>query len=133
MYPIFLEGKIDFLTFMDEVFAIESSSSYLNAFGTADLPYYDPYAKLIMADELDLYRVRHGEPKYLIRELFHNIYPEVEIPFKIPMPRPVDMIFKDWKGPEREEFRDDIVMSELTGNQKWQLWCADLFLRLNEK
>ena len=37
--------KIDFLTFMDDVFSIESSSSYLNAFAVADMPYYDPYAK----------------------------------------------------------------------------------------
>ncbi|MBR3352176.1 MAG: asparagine synthase [Lachnospiraceae bacterium] len=124
--------KIDFLTFMDEVFAIESSSSYLNAFGTANLSYYDPYAKLVMKEPLDLYKVRNGEPKYLIRELFHSIYPEIEIPFKIPMPRPVDKIFENWSGPTREEFRKDIKMNELTGNQKWQLWCAELFLNLNE-
>ena len=62
------EDMIDFLTFMDDVFSIESSSSYFNAFAVAEMPYYDPYARLKMADELDLYRVRHGEPKYLIRE-----------------------------------------------------------------
>ena len=59
------EDMIDFLTFMDDVFSIESSSSYFNAFTVAEMPYYDPYARLKMADELDLYRVRHGEPKYL--------------------------------------------------------------------
>ena len=124
--------KIDFLTFMDEVFSIESSGSYLNAFNSANIDYYDPYAKLIMADELDLVRVSNGEPKYLIRELFSIKYPEFEVPNKIPMPRPVDMIFKNWEGPTREEFRDDIEMDKLTGNQKWQLWCAELFLNLNE-
>ena len=36
--------NIDFLKFMDDVFSIESSSSYLNAFAVADMPYYDPYA-----------------------------------------------------------------------------------------
>ena len=120
--------KIDFMRFMDEVFSIESSSSYLNAFDTAIMPYYDPYAQLVMSEPLDLDRVRNGEPKYLIRALYAMKYPEVPVPDKIPMPRPVDMIFKDWEGPKRLEFRQDIPMDQLTGNQKWQLWCAEQFL-----
>ena len=48
------------------------------------------------------------------------------------MPRPVDAIFKDWQGPVRPEFRKDIPMHELTGNQKWQLWCAEQFLNMLE-
>ena len=121
---------IDFMRFMDEVFAIESSSSYLNAFGAAWMPYYDPYAKLVMADPLDMTRVRNGEPKYLVRGLYAIKYPDMEIPFKIPMPRPVDAVFRNWEGPKRPEFRTDIPMDTLTGNQKWQLWCAEQFLNL---
>lgn len=121
---------IDVLRFMDDVFSIESSSSYLNAFAAAQLPYYDPYARLVMAEPLDMKRVRNGEPKYLVREFYAMKYPELPIPFKIPMPRPVDEIFKDWDGPSRPEFRSDIPMQTLTGNQKWQLWCAELFLNL---
>jgi len=128
-YRVGVDG-IDYLRFMDEVFSIESSSSYMNAFDVAELPYYDPYARLVMADPLDLNRVRNGEPKYLIRGLYAIKYPEYDIPFKIPMPRPVDAIFKDWSGPRRVEFRQDIQMRELSGNQKWQLWCAELFLNM---
>lgn len=124
------DTTIDVMRFMDEVFAIESSGSYLNAFGAAWMPYYDPYARLIMADPLDMTRVRNGEPKYLVRGLYTMKYPELEIPFKIPMPRPVDAIFKDWTGPKRPEFRTDIPMQQLTGNQKWQLWCAEQFLNM---
>lgn len=124
------DNGIDVFRFMDEVFSVESSSSYLNAFGAAWLPYYDPYAKLVMADPLDIQRVRNGEPKYLVRGLYAMKYPELEIPFKIPMPRPVDAIFKDWRGPVRPEFRKDIPMDRLTGNQKWQLWCAEQFLNM---
>lgn len=119
---------IDVFRFMDEVFAVESSGSYLNAFGAAWMPYYDPYALLVMADPLDINRVRSGEPKYLVRGLYAIKYPELEIPFKIPMPRPVDAVFKNWAGPTRPEFRKDIPMQDLTGNQKWQLWCAEQFL-----
>lgn len=124
------EYGIDYMKFMDEVFSIESSSSYLNAFGVAELPYYDPYARLVMAEPLDMERVRNGEPKYLVRGLYAIKYPELEIPFKIPMPRPVDSIFKNWNGPKRTEFRKDIPMDNLSGNQKWQLWCSELFLNL---
>lgn len=119
---------IDFLSFMDDVFSIESSSSYLNAFGVAKMPYYDPYCRLIMADPLDLHRVRNGEPKYLIRGLMAERYPEIPVPNKVPMPRPVDTYFKDWKGVKRSEFRTDIDYAKLTGNQKWQLYCLERFL-----
>ncbi len=122
------DNGIDVLKFMDEMLSIESSSSYLNAFGAAWMPYYDPYAKLVMEEPLDMKRVRNGEPKYLVRGLYAIKYPELEIPFKIPMPRPVDAIFRDWEGPKRDEFRKDIPLDQLTGNQKWQLWCAELFL-----
>ena len=49
------------------------------------------------------------------------------------MPRPVEVIFKDWKGPTRPEFKKDIPIGTLTGNQKWQLWCAELFLDIYDK
>lgn len=124
--------SIDYMRFMDEVFSIESSSSYLNAFGAAWMPYYDPYAKLVMSEPLDMDRVRNGEPKYLVRGLYALKYPELEIPFKLPMPRPVDAVFKNWEGPKCTEFRKDIPMNKLTGNQKWQLWCAEQFLDMLE-
>lgn len=121
-------NDIDFLSFMDDVFSIESSSSYLNAFGVADMPYYDPYAKLKMIDELDLCRIRNGESKYLIRGLFRKKYPEIPVPDKVPMPRPVDDYFKNWEGPTRPEFRKDIDIRKYSGNQKWQMWCLERFL-----
>lgn len=126
------ENKIDFLSFMDDIFSIESSSSYMNAFGVAGMDYYDPYARLKMAEPLDLYRVRHGEPKYLIRELMHKKYPDIPVPNKVPMPRPVDEYFKDWKGSMRPEFRRDLDMSKFTGNQKWQMFCLERFLNNHE-
>ena len=124
--------KINFLQFMDDVFSIESSSSYLNAFETAQIDYFDPYANLEMGVPLDLNRVRHGEPKYLIRELFTKKYSGFPIPNKIPMPRPVDFYFADWKGPTRREFKRNLDMKNFTGNQKWQLYCLERFLNLFE-
>lgn len=120
--------RIDFLRFMDDVFSVESSGSYLNAFAVAGMPYCDPYARLIMADKLDLDRVRGGESKYLIRELMSKRYPNIPVPNKVPMPRPVDEYFKDWGGPTRAEFKRDLDISKLNGNQKWQIWCLERFL-----
>ena len=134
VYERYRQGEgIDFLKMLDEVCVIESYSSYDNPFKTANLPYYDPYVKLKMADKLDLSRIRSGESKYLIRELMAKKYPEIPVPNKVPMPRPVDEYFKDWKGPQRPEFRKDIDMSKFTGNQKWQMYCLERFLEINEK
>jgi asparagine synthetase B (glutamine-hydrolysing) len=124
--------KIDFLKFMDDIFSIESSSSYMNAFATAEMPYYDPYARLKMAEPLDLYRIRHGEPKYLIRGLMADRYPDIPVPNKVAMPRPVDFYFKKWTGPKRPEFKQDIDIDKYSGNQKWQMYCLERFLNMIE-
>ena len=126
--PFRLEGgKIDFVGFMQGLTITESYSSYMNAFASAEIPYYDPYAYMKMVEPLDLNRVRSGEPKYLIRELMSKRYPEIPVPNKNPMPRPVDVYFADWKGPVRPEFKQ-VDITGFTGNQRWQLWCAERFL-----
>jgi len=130
VFEPFRRGEyVDFMGMMDTITVDESYSSYENAFLAAQMPYVDPYETLKMADSLDLSRVRIGESKYLIRELFRMKYPDFPVPEKVPMPRPVDLYFKDWNGPERPEFRDDLDMSKFTGNQKWLLWCLERFLK----
>lgn len=125
--------KIDFLRFMDIVATEESYGSYSNAFLVAGLDYFDPYENLKMAQPLDLERIRNGESKYLIRELFSMRYPDIPVPNKLPMPRPVDAYFANWKGPIREEFKQDIDMSKFKGNQKWLIWCLEEFLNMVDK
>lgn len=127
------DRMIDYQAFMADVAVEESYSSYYNAFAAADLPYLDPYMHLKMAQPLDLQRVRSGQSKYLIRELFAEKYPGYQIPDKNPMPRPVEQYFANWTGPVRPEFRTDLDMSKYTGNQKWLLWCLEYFLDQYEK
>ena len=122
--------NIDFLKFMSIVATEESYGSYSNAFETAQLNYYDPYEILEMAEPLDLERIRKGESKYLIRELFKIRYPDFNIPEKIPMPRPVDKYFENWGGPRRKEFKSNLNMNNFTGNQKWLLYCLERFLNI---
>ncbi len=126
-------NDIDFLKFYDISITEESYGSYANAFETAGLPYYDPYELLKMAQPLDLKRIRSGESKYLIRELFSMRYPDIPVPEKLPMPRPVDAYFKDWDGPKRPEFKPDLDMTKYTGNQKWLLWCLEQFLDMVDR
>lgn len=121
---------IDFQGFMNIVATEESYGSYSNAFHVANVPYYDPYERLKLAVPLDLMRIRSGESKYLIRELFHMRYPNIPVPEKNPMPRPVDLYFANWKGPLRKEFRHDIKIENYNGNQKWLLWCLEQFLNM---
>lgn len=122
--------KIDYIRFMRTVYAAESESSYVNVFECAGIDYTYPYQRIAMAEPLDLERIRSGDTKYRIRELFRMKYPGYPVPEKNPMPRPVDIYFSDWKGPVRKEFRKDLDMSKFTGNQKWQMWCLETFLNM---
>ncbi|WP_439287243.1 asparagine synthase-related protein [Lonepinella sp. BR2357] len=120
--------EIDFLRFMDEVYGVESEDSYVNAFEVAGIKYCDPYCGMKIKGGIDLERNRNGQPKYFVRELFKYCYHDIPVPNKNPMPRPVDVYFKDWKGPIREEFRADIPLNQLHGNQKYQLYVLERFL-----
>lgn len=126
------DDKIDFIGFYDDVITEESLASYDNAFSTAGMAYVDPYEPLKMVHKVDLARIRSGDSKYLIRELFRKKYPDIPVPDKNPMPRPVDHYFIDWHGPTRPEFRCDIPIDRYTGNQKWQLFCLEEFLNMVE-
>jgi asparagine synthetase B (glutamine-hydrolysing) len=126
-------NSIDYLRFYDEVVTDESYASYENAFEAAEMDFIDPYELLKMARPLDLGRIRNGDTKYLIRDLFRMKYPETTVPLKQPMPRPVDEYFANWEGPKREEFRDDIDMTKYSGNQKWLLYCLERFLNNYDK
>jgi len=122
--------NIDFLGIYDSIITDESYASYENAFSSAKLDYCDPYELLKMASPVDLTRIRNGESKYLIRELFKMRYPEFSVPEKNPMPRPVDLYFQNWSGPTRPEFKKNIDISKYSGNQKWLLWVLERFLNL---
>lgn len=90
--------KIDFQAFIKDVFGIESGGSYINSFGVAGLEYFTPFAFMKVKGGLDLERIRKGDTKYLIRDLFRMKYPRYPVPEKIPMPRPVDAYLQSGKA-----------------------------------
>lgn len=110
---------------------IESLSSYTNACAVADIEFVAPFSKTFLNVPLDINRIRRGENKYLVREIFEKEYQDWKIPTKIPMPRPTNEWFENWTGPTRKEFKKDCVHA-LTGDQKWLVWCLEQYLNLIE-
>ena len=123
--------KIDFISFMEDIYSTDVVSAYNNAFTTAQIDYFGGYTKFKLNEPLDLHRIRNGESKYLIRELFAKKYPDIPVPEKTPMPRPVDIYFENY-CPTRPEFKKNLDMKQFTGNQKWQIYCLERFLNLFE-
>ncbi len=127
-YKEMLNGDIvDAHKFINKYFFKESYNSYCNACGTAKVEYLSPYTCMQLIGPLDLTRVRNGDSKYLIKELFRILYPDLDITKKIPMPRPTELWFKNWEGPKRKEFKN-LEQVELTGDQKWLIYILERFL-----
>lgn len=125
------DGHIDSHNFINKYFRQEALGSYQNACASAGVRFIGPYSMTNMAVPIDYERIRSGDSKYLIRELFTKLYPDEQLPDKIPMPRPVNEWFRDWAGPERKEFLPHCA-DALTGDQKWMVWCLERFLNLIE-
>lgn len=115
--------------FFSSVFFRESVNLYDNACHAADIEKVLPYAMTYLNSPLDYERVRNGEYKYLVREVFSKLYHGFEIPPKVPMPRPMNEWLKEWNGPVRPEFWPHCTDS-MTGDQKWLVWALERFLNM---
>lgn len=124
-------NMIDFQTMLKDIMDIESDTSYMHAFDNAGIDYIDPYSFMKMGMPLDLKRIRNGESKYMVRELFAKKYPHIPVPNKIPMPRATTQWLKDYKT-SRPEFIKNCT-ENMTGDQKWLCWCLEQFLNMHEK
>lgn len=125
-------GIIKTHEFLNDVFRLESTGSYLNACEAGDIEFVAPFSKTYLNDELDYARVRRGENKYLIREVFSALYSGMPIPSKTPMPRPVAEWLKNWDGPIRDEFWPNSTKN-MTGDQKWLVFILEKFLNKIEE
>ena len=122
-------GMIDAHEFNRHVFYCEAMATYTNACEAADMRFWAPYSKTFMGIPMDYQRVRCGENKYLVREIFQRLYPNFIVPKKLPMPRPMNEWMQSWGGPQREEFIPGCT-KDMTGDQKWLLYCLEKFLNL---
>lgn len=122
-------GYIDAHEFCRNFFLEEGMGSYVNACETAGISVKTPYIYTELAEPLDYQRIRSGENKYLVREVFNRLYAGYVVPDKLPMPRAVNEWLRDWKGPERDEFYPNCV-NNLTGDQKWLVYALEMFLNM---
>lgn len=127
-----VDGHIDGHDFINKYFRQEALGTYNNACNTAGIEFVGPYSLTYMDCPIDYQRIRSGDTKYIIRELFQELYPGVEMPAKIPMPRPVNEWFADWDGPKREEFLPHCT-DNMNGDQRWMVWCVERYLNMIEE
>lgn len=125
-------GYIDPHLFVSNVFIHESVGSYLNSSKTASMKLILPYPETYLACPINYEKIRSGENKYIVRDVFRHLYPSHSIPRKTPMPRPVGEWLKEWKGPVRDEFWKDCAIN-LTGDQKWLVWILEKYLDMQNK
>lgn len=125
------DGFIDPHEFISTVFIQESIASYYNAASLAGMDLLTPYPETYLSVPIDYDRIRSGENKYLVREVFNKLYPGFEVPPKTPMPRPVAEWLKDWDGPKRDEFWPHCAVN-LKGDQKYLLWILEKYLDMQD-
>jgi hypothetical protein len=124
------DDGIDVVEFLKVVHGRGIVQAFANAVGAAQVHSVEPYETLTLAAPLDLARIRAGESKYLLREVFRRLYPGWDLPPKIAFARPLGVWLRDWPGPTRPEFIAALDMQRFGGEQKWLLYCLDRFLQL---
>lgn len=134
IYERFRTGpnSIDFFGFLESIHGIASIPSFENPLSLAGVYPLEPYETMHLSVPLDLIRIRRGESKYLIRELFIRKYPNIKPPEKIAFKRPMDQWLENWVGPTRPEFIQGAT-STMNGDQKWLVYCLEWFLNLMDK
>lgn len=126
-----VNGVINTHSVMENLFADESLNSYINPCRCEGVDLIAPFSQLRMGNPLDINRVKNGDSKYLIRELYRIRYPGMEPPDKKPMPRAVGIWLLDWKGPKHSMFKEFDVNS-FSSDQKWMLFALENFAHLIE-
>lgn len=122
------DGNVDVFGFLNAFEYDVSLGFYNNACRMADIRFFAPYSSSILGQPLDLNRIRSGEGKYVIRELFQKLYPDMPIPAKTPLPRPMAEWLKNWTGPLHRELIPDHIPG-MTGDQKWYIYALNQFLQ----
>lgn len=130
--PFIYQGAVDIHAVLERLLADESLNSYINPCVSQGVKLIAPFAHLRMGNPLNIERIRSGDSKYLVRELFKLRYPDLTPPEKNPMPRAVGIWLRDWGGPVHPIFREFDINS-LTSDQKWYVFALEKFTEILEK
>ncbi len=127
--PYVMENnQVDVFGFLNGFEYDVSLGFYNNACRMGEIEFCAPYSHTFLGHKLDLSRIRNGEGKYVVRELYQRVYPDYDIPPKTPLPRPMEEWLAEWEGPKHPVFEKDIV-GNLNGDQKWYVYALDQFMR----
>lgn len=123
------DGMADNASFISDIYGRATAGALTLACRCVGISYIDPYEEMHLTEPLDMERIRSGDSKYLIRELFRRRYPSLEVPEKAPMSRPANAWMADWKGTARDEFIPGCA-DALNGEQRLLLYSLERFLNL---
>ena len=124
--------KIDmhkFLTFNYHLMTLKSFFYLPELVGLVHIPLW---GHIGLSGDLDINRIRNGEPKYIISETYNLMYQDdnLEVTQKIPFTRPTDIYmndhFDDFKY--HNKLQDYINSNKLSSQQKWMVYVLNRFL-----
>ena len=121
------DGMVDVFGFLNGFEYPVSLAFYNNACRLGEMGFFAPYSYTILGHPLDYSRIRNGEGKYVVRDLYQKLYPGQPIPEKTPLPRPMTEWLGDWKGPQHPEFSCNCIQ-DMTGDQKWYIYALEQFM-----
>ena len=124
---------INIIKFLKEVHGPGISQMFENAIQAGGCDQLAPFEDLLLDGPLDLDRIRNGEPKYILVEVYNELFGTTKAPKKIAFARPMAQWLNDWIGPSRKEFLENLSIQEFSGEQKWQLYCLERFLDMIEE
>lgn len=131
--PYRIGNGVDVPRFLREVHGQGITQAFTNAASLAGCTLLSPYEHVGLRDPLDLDRIRAGQPKYLVREAFRRLYPDLQPLEKVPFARPMATWLSGWQATTRREFVKPAVPAGWSGEQRWLVWCLDRFLNLVEE
>lgn len=125
----FKDGRMDVYGLLNDIHLRQSPNSYVDSCSLAGIGFKAPYLTTKLGVPLDLDRIRSGENKYLVREVFHRLYPDMGQPKKLPMPRALAQWMADYPGAHRPEFYPG-AGRDMTPDQKWYIYITEMFMDL---
>lgn len=125
------DGTVNVPLFLKQVHGTGIIQAFENAIESTGVKIYAPYEDFILMEKLDMMRIA-TEPKYMLYELFHKRFRNIEAPRKIPFVRPMNDWLEKWEGPTRKEFILNYNIDDFSGEQRWLLYCLEKFLNLYE-
>ena len=119
------------IDFMNEIYGVATIKYFNNAMKLANINLKAPYEYLHRDFDLDYERIRHGEEKYFLRELFKVRAGDIFVPRKYPLPRPL----KAWNNHYGKIINQDIFYEDAYARctkdeERWLVYSADHYLYL---